>query len=359
MRAAIVGAGFAGLAMANSLVEAGVDVTIYEEHDKVGYPPHCTGIVSQRTMRLIGKPAEASALRSYTRIFIESADGLLAIPLREPIYKLDRVKLERLMLERALSMGVRLIHGRVVRVSPTGRVELKDTSATYDSVILAEGFYGSLRNDLGVGFMGRALYGINVDYHNEVGFREIVVSFSRGSGGFFSWLVGHGDVVTAGVGASRAEILKQSIRTLESTHGLGRRISSYGGRIIIGPPGERLRNGSVHVAGDAAGLNKPLTGGGLYPNALAARLAQRMILGGAELNDALATAISGVAAKLRRQLGVSRLILTGSSAIPALLSIYRSLSGDMVPALDFDGHEEIPKRGIEGIMLSLKKKIGV
>lgn len=357
MKVAVIGAGFAGLVIANNLLEAGAEVTIYEEHRRVGYPPHCTGIVSQRTVRLIGEPAERSIVDSYSKIYLESSRGLLALPLREPVYKLNRVRLEELMLERALSMGAKLIVSRATRISPRGAVEAGGSRAIYDSVVLAEGLYGALRRDLGIGFAGKALYGLNVDYRNESGFRGILVSFGRGSEGFFSWLVGHRDAMTVGAGTRSPARLRYLISSIESRYGLAGKLGSYGGRIVTGPPGERLSVGSVHVVGDAAGLNKPLTGGGLYPNALVAYVARRMIKSGAEINRAIYMAVRVVADKMRRQAALSGPVLAASSVIPALLSLYGALRGRELPALDFDDHEKIPVEGVMGIIKHQKRRL--
>src|SRR6059058_2281103 len=48
----VVGAGPAGLYTALRTAEEGLDVVVLEEHEAVGIPTHCTGIVSGETNRL-------------------------------------------------------------------------------------------------------------------------------------------------------------------------------------------------------------------------------------------------------------------------------------------------------------------
>ena len=54
----VVGGGPAGLFAALRLAEEGLDVLVLEEHEQVGVPTHCTGIVSGETSRLYKVPDE-------------------------------------------------------------------------------------------------------------------------------------------------------------------------------------------------------------------------------------------------------------------------------------------------------------
>src|SRR6266404_9078159 len=49
---AVVGGGPAGLLTARRCAEAGLDVTVLEEHEHIGEPVHCTGIISLETATL-------------------------------------------------------------------------------------------------------------------------------------------------------------------------------------------------------------------------------------------------------------------------------------------------------------------
>ncbi|MEM0121448.1 MAG: NAD(P)-binding protein, partial [Thermoprotei archaeon] len=63
----IVGGGPAGLLAAAKLSEAGFRVTLFEEHVKVGFPEHCTGIVRDDFIRLTGySELESVVLGKYT-----------------------------------------------------------------------------------------------------------------------------------------------------------------------------------------------------------------------------------------------------------------------------------------------------
>src|SRR5262245_46612715 len=56
---AIVGGGPAGLYAAQLLARQGLDVRLMEEHEGVGVPVHCTGILGTEALALPGVPREA------------------------------------------------------------------------------------------------------------------------------------------------------------------------------------------------------------------------------------------------------------------------------------------------------------
>lgn len=325
-------------------------MTLYEEHGRVGYPPHCTGIVSERVMQIVGRPAWESAVSSYEGLRLVGGGRSLWVDVKGRIYKLERTRLEELMLEEAFSLGLRFEGRRVTSISREGRVEAGSSSGKFDIVVLAEGYGGSLRKDLSIGFSGAPLRGINAEYSNHLGLKEIQVIFDEKlAPGFFSWLVGAGDVVIAGLASPRPELLGPSLRVLEALFGLRERRRAYGGPVILGPPARELSAGVVHVVGDAGGMNKPLTGGGLYPNSLAAELAVRLYERGVELNEAMSRALEWVASKLRKQYLLSRLLL-GSRSVGALVALASMLGWEKaLRGVDYDEHEKIPLKALRNL----------
>jgi NAD(P)-dependent dehydrogenase (short-subunit alcohol dehydrogenase family) len=56
---AIVGGGPGGLSAARRLAADGWTVTVFEEHDQVGTPVHCTGVLAEDVIASMKLPAEA------------------------------------------------------------------------------------------------------------------------------------------------------------------------------------------------------------------------------------------------------------------------------------------------------------
>ena len=62
----VVGGGPAGLYCALLLAEAGFDVAVFEEHDTLGIPTHCTGVVSDELSDLFKLPQSLILSRPTT-----------------------------------------------------------------------------------------------------------------------------------------------------------------------------------------------------------------------------------------------------------------------------------------------------
>ncbi len=109
MRVHIVGAGPSGSYAGMLLAKAGHDVTIYDDHKKIGEPVACTGIVTKGLFDLV----------KYNRDFvINELDGVdvigprgekARIPLKE--YVICRKKFDNYLANKARDAGARILLG--------------------------------------------------------------------------------------------------------------------------------------------------------------------------------------------------------------------------------------------------------
>ncbi|MEM1873474.1 MAG: NAD(P)/FAD-dependent oxidoreductase [Acidilobaceae archaeon] len=342
MKVAIVGGGFAGLIFAVKLAEAGVRVTVYEEHSAVGVPRHCTGLVSMRTVRLIGDPALSSVENVYELVRLVGRASSVTVLVEGGVARLDRRALEEKLLEKAERLGARIeLNSRVDRVSADGSVKARGSWESYDLVLLAEGYMGALRRALGLTHEPRVVYGVNRDYLVPARGRAIEVYLGeRYPHGFFAWRIPRGSETTLGLGAREKRVATRLLDRLERELALGEPRATYGGTVVLGPPSSRIRAGRVLVVGDAAALNKPLTGGGLYPNALAAEIAGRLIRRGGSLVESVEASVAHVAREMRVLAPIARLAHENPVLVEeALRALERALEGELM-RLDYDRHGE-------------------
>src|SRR4051794_1631943 len=108
----IVGGGPAGLYAAERIARAGHDVLVCEEHDAVGSPVHCTGILSAESFDEFDLPRDV-ALNALTAARFISPSGLVVdystpSPLATVI---DRVAFDRALADRARAAGADLRAG--------------------------------------------------------------------------------------------------------------------------------------------------------------------------------------------------------------------------------------------------------
>jgi len=271
VRVAVVGAGFAGLATSIKLSRA-AKVTLFEEHEEVGVPEHCTGIVSGRVWEELGSYVSKSVKEGDLSEFFIGLPSGKGVTLKGPkdfAVRLDRKRLEEEMLETALSMGVEWRVKLITDVTPKGSVH----GQSFDRVFLAEGWRAELSSRLGIAARPRRLYGLNVEVRGRAAHPgRVEVWFDKAlAPGFFAWVVMLEEKAVVGTAAVRGynvEKLLSSTLEVARRRGLveGEAVKRYGGVIQTGPPVLAPCLRAVCSAGDAAGLNKPVTGGGLYPS---------------------------------------------------------------------------------------------
>jgi len=357
MRVCVVGGGFSGLFSAVKLALSGCRVTVLEEHERVGYPKHCTGIVSPRVVEWVGKPARESVLAHLKAVRVYGSGSSFMRVAGSPLaLVLDRPRLEELLLREALGVGVEVRLGcRVLGVTRDGRIATKDGEESFDLVVLAEGVGRRLVGALGLREKARLVRGINVvceargEWHGD-----FVVGFNHAlAPGFFYWIVPLGPrrfIVGWGV---RAETRKKTrdprvkARFILRRHGLEleRIIEVYGGTIVAGPPSRKLWDRKVIIIGDAGCLNKPVTGGGLYPvsKALSNLPAQSCW----DAVKRLVRGIEDVRRELYRQYWIARVLHDpqNQEVIDKIISALRGtrIESEFSRKLEFDKHHMIPR----------------
>ena len=282
---AVVGGGPAGLAVAARL--RGVDAVVLEASPRLGWPPHCTGIVSPRV---------AEGLTGLGLRDLESEDVLEAV-YREAVFlgpgageacrlqgrplavKLARPGLEDLLASMAEAQGHRVATRAVVEAVRTqsGRVVVQArgvgvVEAGY--AVLAQGRQRLAprlplprgpcttvpgveeRVTLSKRLPGDAFYTLHA---------------SRIAPGFFAWLAPVGDGREAVVGlatrapglAARLEAFKRLLERRGVTS-FSRVLSRRGGLVLRGPAAPAAARGRLAWIGDTLCASKPYTGGGLY-----------------------------------------------------------------------------------------------
>lgn len=313
----VIGAGPAGSTTARLLAERGHDVLVIEEHDQIGTPVHCTGLVGAESFDELDLPrslvlAEAGAARFW------GATGR-SVPLRSERVNatvIDRAALDRHLAARAAQAGAEIALGRRVEqiaVAPSGvavTVRGLDRAVEARACVIACGANYRFHRPLGLGLPSVYLQSAQVETRFPE-MPEIEVQFGREvapSG--FAWMVPfrRGDEPHARIGlmseTRSAERFAAFIASLSRRAGIDpAQIPEPRQKMLPLGPVRKSYADRVLAVGDAAGLVKPTTGGGIYYGMLSGMFAADA-LGDALRRDRLeAAALRHYESRWRRRLG--------------------------------------------------------
>lgn len=282
----VVGGGPAGLCSALFLAQEGLDVTVLEEHAELGVPTHCTGIISDEVFDLCKVP-DSLILNRLAVCYVVSPFGRF-LPFTsngERIAVIDRGGFDRELGATAQLAGARIWTGfRVHRVDVDAkcvRVRGADgVSLSARAVILACGVGYGLQRRLGLGLPSLFLHSaqLEVDAHGTSPAVELHLGRETAPEGF-AWVVPvlRDNRPRMKVGLLARGDAEAHLRRFLRRRGVAERVASEPGTPVrrllpLGPLAKTYAH-RVLAVGDAAGLTKPTTGGGIFYSLLSGQLA--------------------------------------------------------------------------------------
>jgi len=279
---AVVGGGPAGSTCARLCAEQGLSVCLLEEHASAGIPVQCAGLLSLAAFE------ECSVSRSC---ILSTVSGARIVSSLGPVlsfdagvaraHVVDRAALDREMLERAARAGAeirmktaffRRSGSAILTRGARGREEI-----SFRILVGADGAASRVAREMGMPRPRYILAGLQADviHRMEEGSVEI---HPDASPDFFGWAIplgrGRARVGLAGL----RDVLPRFRRFIELFRGDGQQATIHlvSGAIPLGPRPRTYGNRTLLV-GDAAGMAKPTSGGGVYTGVRAAKHASRVI----------------------------------------------------------------------------------
>jgi digeranylgeranylglycerophospholipid reductase len=280
----IVGGGPGGLYAARQLARAGASVVVCEEHSTIGVPVHCTGVLGSETFDEFELPRDA-VLNALTTVRFVSPSGLEVryTPKTEQAVVLDRALFDVRLSEQAVACGADLRLGTRVSVLDIDNDGVSamagGTRVRARMTILACGASYTLQRRFGLGVPSSFLHTAQRELPaRTLGDVEIHFGAAVAPGGF-AWAVPvqrpEGPHVRIGVMATRdaPSWFEAMCDRLGASWGLD--VDGTAPRLKFLPLGpiERTFGDRLLVVGDAAGLVKPTTGGGIYYSIVSASFA--------------------------------------------------------------------------------------
>jgi geranylgeranyl reductase family protein len=311
----VVGAGPAGLYSALLLAEEGFDVTVLEEHAVPGLPTHCTGVISDELSDLFKVPD--SLILSRPRLCTVVSPGGAEVSFSahgESIAVIDRGQFDAELALAARRAGAELRTGfRVDRVSvASAHVSVGGSEATLRAraCILACGVGYRLHRQLGLGLPSLFLHSaqIETDAIHAPTAVELHMGGEIAPEGF-AWLV---PIAREGrprmkVGLMARGHAAQHLSRFLSRPEVACRLAPaprphVRRRLLPLGPVSRTFGERILAIGDAAGLTKPTTGGGIFYSLLSARLAAETLAEGLRRDQVSEGGLSVYEARWRARL---------------------------------------------------------
>ena len=316
----IIGGGPAGSMTARLLAEHGHDVALFEEHEIVGAPVHCTGLLGFDAFDEFDLPRHLIlGLAQSARFWGAGGRSVSVKSERVRAAVIDRGGLDLHLASRAERAGVTIHRGaraETVSVSPDRvTVTVRRAGDEVQSVsgrvcVLACGANYRFHRQLRLGVPAVFLQSAQLETAFPDG-PDVEVRFGRNvAPGGFAWMVPlrRDDVSYARIGVMSETRSRERFAAFSNT--LSRRAhvdpaSFSRPRLKMLPLGPVTRTFSDRViaVGDAAGLVKPTTGGGIYYGLLSGTIAAD-VLGDSLRRDKLSeSSLARYETRWRKRLG--------------------------------------------------------
>ena len=312
--AIVVGGGPGGLYAASKVAAAGFSVALFEEHEVSGTPVHCTGVLAATAFDEFGLDVEPvlNQLRTV-RFFAPSGDTVAYSTPGVEAVVIDRVEFDRRLAASAARAGVQFSYGvRVTAIDVDASavsVAVGGTVRRARACILACGAAYAAQRKLRLGIPRLLLHSAQAELPaSRPG--DVEVHFGAGvAPRGFAWAVPvlrDRPSVRIGVMCERHadRYFHQMLSRLAARWGI-RSPAACRPRQKILPLGPIRRTFAdrLLVVGDAAGLVKPTTGGGIYYSLLSAQLAADTLIAALRRDDLAAASLREYQVEWRRRIG--------------------------------------------------------
>jgi len=284
----VVGGGPAGCAAAGLISKEGYKTLVVEEHQKIGEPVQCAGLVSPRTLEKAAV-GEDVVINKIHGAFIHSPGGEVLSVRSQDAYALviDRPAFDRKLAKAAQNAGADVLTGtraalgdylpEKVTVGLTARG--KRTTACARLLIGADGSNSLVARRIAAAGSRDLIRMYAAEVELECPETDMVHIFlgKKIAPGWFGWIIPvDRKNARVGVGVSGRERHPRFYfnKMVESQPGLFKGMSRVRGTGGIVPVGRlaRIYGERAMLVGDAACQTKPISGGGLYLGLLGAEL---------------------------------------------------------------------------------------
>jgi len=291
---AIVGAGPTGLYLATLLAKKDISVAVIEQHDTIGKPVQCAGLITPRVFEQFKIPSDHVIENSITTAHIHSPqDHILTIGGNKiHAYSINRIQFDQVLADQAEQQGARIITGEKVQSvqREDSHIEIcthKKRNIHSSVIVGADGPQSTIRDVFCFPSPLKYLKGIGAHLTNTAIDPSTVEIFVGNAFApeFFAWIIPtNKDGTTARVGLcvpfndTPKPFFDRFIQDSIIKPYIGKAtIQEYmAGLIPLGALKQTIDD-RVLLVGDSAAQVKPTSGGGIFTGLTCAQIAAQTI----------------------------------------------------------------------------------
>jgi flavin-dependent dehydrogenase len=253
MRANVIGFSIAGSLIASELAKRGIGVKAYEEHRNASDSIECSGLISNRGMEALSKRMNLkSAIENRingAKIFMGS-EWLEVRRESSVAYVMDREKVNETSAKAAEKSGVEIEYGKRKTAPEIARMK---------NVVGADGPWSETAAAFRFPPIKKYAYTMHA-YVDSVWEKDMVRIFINDAfRGFFGWIIPRKNMSEIGFGTTDRAGLGKGLKFFGDC-GMG---VKWRGAVIPISMREKIQDKNAMLFGDAAGLTKSATGGGI------------------------------------------------------------------------------------------------
>ncbi len=271
----VIGSGTIGSYAAYLLAKQGEEVKLYEEHEKIGIPCHCTGIVTSYLQDIIKLPKKL-IVNKLRHVKVVAPNGK-SIVLGSKDIVLDRIGFDVFLAEKAAKEGAEIVYGHRFEEIKDNKMIFKNNNEIKkiksDMIVGADGPDSRVRNYV---YKKQISKWIGVQTVQKAEYEKDTFEVYFGNDlcpEFFAWVVPESEE-SAIVGLATKKtpsIFFERFMKMRFGEDYKQNILSWRGGMI--PEYDKdiaTQKGNIFLVGDAATHVKATTGGGIIPGMRAA-----------------------------------------------------------------------------------------
>ncbi|MBI2101414.1 NAD(P)/FAD-dependent oxidoreductase [Candidatus Woesearchaeota archaeon] len=270
----IIGAGPAGSYLGYLLAKQGKKVAILEEHNIIGSPVQCTGIVTHSIEKFFKLKNEVIA-EKLDKVIVAGKSNRIEVNVDEIVMWRD--KFDKFVAEMAEDAGAEiLLNHKFIGIGGRNMIKARNTKNNKikeiktDAIVGADGPYSAVAKAAGIN-PARSYIGMQAKVKLAMDTTAFETYFGSDFPNFFGWVVPESEN-TARLGIGCFENAQEYFyRFLKKRTGKKDVLCWESGLIPLYNPKKPIQKGNVYLIGDAATQVKATTGGGIIPSLKAAQ----------------------------------------------------------------------------------------